>query len=81
MRWSAVRVSSLLKQAGFSVPRPGAHTLRHTVVQHLLDQNFSLQQIGDYVGHRCPDSTQIYTKVDLRHLREIALGCGEEVLG
>ncbi len=75
------RVSALLKQAGLSVPRPGAHTLRHTVVQHLLDHDFSLQHIGDYVGHRCPDSTQIYTKVDLRHLREIALGYGEEVLG
>lgn len=74
------RASHWLQQAGISVPRAGAHTLRHAVVQHLLDHDFSLQQIGDYVGHRSPNSTQIYTKVDMRHLREIALGYGEEVL-
>jgi len=75
------RVSYWLKRAGISVPRAGAHTLRHTVVQHLLDHDFTLQQIGDYVGHRSPNSTQIYTKVDMRNLREIALGYGEEVVG
>ena len=50
------------------------------MVQRLLDQGLSLKQIGDYVGHRSPDSTQVYTKVDLRHLREIASGYGEEAL-
>jgi integrase/recombinase XerD len=75
------RVSYWLKRAGIPVPRAGAHTLRHAVVQHLLDHDFTLQQIGDYVGHRSPNSTQIYTKVDMRRLREISLGYGEEVLG
>lgn len=75
------RVSYWLKQADIFVPRAGAHTLRHTVVQHLLDHDFTLQQIGDYVGHRSPRSTQVYTKVDMRRLREIAVGYGEEVLG
>lgn len=74
------RVAYWLKRAGISVPRAGAHTLRHTVVQHLLDHDFSLQEIGAYVGHRSPNSTQIYAKVDLRHLREIAHGYGEEAL-
>jgi len=75
------RVSYWLKRADISVPRAGAHTLRHTVVQHLLDHDLTLQQIGDYVGHRSPNSTQIYTKVDMLRLREIAFGYGEEVLG
>ena len=74
------RASHWLKQAGISVPRAGSHTLRHTFVQHLLDHGLSLQRIGDYVGHRSPDSTQIYAKADIRHLREIALCYGEEVL-
>lgn len=69
-----------LRRAGIRVPRAGSHTLRHTVVQHLLDHDVPLQQIGDYVGHRCPESTQIYLKVDLHHLREIAHGYGEEAL-
>ena len=76
----ALRAAQWLHRAGISVPRAGSHTLRHTVVQHLLEEGLSLRQIGDYVGHRCPDSTQVYTKIDLRHLREIALGYGEEVL-
>lgn len=74
------RVTTRLRQAGITVPRAGSHTLRHSVVQHLLDHDFSLQEIGRYVGHRSPRSTEVYTKVDLRHLREVALGDGEEVL-
>ncbi len=74
------RASSWFKRAGIEVPRAGSHTLRHTVVQRLLDHGLSLKAIGDYVGHRSPDSTQVYTKVDLRHLREIASGYGEEAL-
>lgn len=74
------RVTYWLRQAGISVPRAGSHTLRHAVVQHLLDNNFSLREIGEYVGHRSPNSTQIYAKVDLHHLREISLGYGEEAL-
>jgi len=74
------RVTARLKRAGITVPRAGSHTLRHSVVQHLLEHEFSLQEIGRYVGHRSPRSTEVYTKVDLRHLREVALGDGEEVL-
>ena len=73
------RVRHWVEQAGISAPRAGAHTLRHTVVQRLLDHEIPLQQIGHYVGHRSVDATQIYTKVDMAHLREIALGDGEEV--
>jgi len=54
--------------------------LRHTCVQRLVDAHFSLKDIGDYVGHGSPDSTKIYSKVDVETLREVALGNGEEVL-
>jgi site-specific recombinase XerD len=49
-------------------------------VQRLVDADFSLKTIGDFVGHRSPKSTEIYTKVAVEALREIALGDGEEVL-
>jgi site-specific recombinase XerD len=80
----AAAVSSLarhyLLKAGVEVPRPGAHTLRHTAVQRLVDANFDLKSIGDFVGHRSPRSTEIYAKVAVEALREVALGDGEEVL-
>ena len=69
-----------LRQAGIEVPRPGSHTLRHSCVQRLVDADFPLKTIGDFVGHRSPKTTEIYTKVAVESLREIALGDGEEVL-
>lgn len=69
-----------LRKAAIVVPRPGSHTLRHTCVQRLVDSGFSLKTIGDYVGHRTPDATKIYTKIDIERLRQVALGVGEEVL-
>ena len=69
-----------LLQAGVRVPRPGSHTLRHTLVQRLVDAEFALKEIGDFVGHRSAASTQIYGKVAVESLRQVALGDGEEVL-
>lgn len=69
-----------IHKAGIAVPRPGAHTLRHSCVQRLVNANFSLKHIGDYVGHRNAASTQIYGKVAIEALREVAQGDGEEVL-
>ena len=74
------RASYYLSKAGIAVPRPGSHTLRHACVQRLVDARFSLKTIGDYVGHASPNSTQIYAKVDVESLRELALGQGEAVL-
>lgn len=69
-----------LLKAGIQVHRPGSHTLRHSCVQRLVDSDFSLKTIGDFVGHRSPRSTEIYAKVAVESLREVALGDGEEVL-
>jgi len=46
-------------------------------VQRLVDAEFSLKTIGDYVGHRSTASTKIYTKVNIAALREVAMGNGE----
>lgn len=70
-------VAYYLHVAGIQVHRPGAHTLRHTCVQRLIDAEFPLKTIGDYVGHRSSQSTQIYTKVAIASLREVAMGDGE----
>lgn len=66
-----------LRKAGITVRRAGAHTLRHTCVQRLVDAELSFKAIGDYVGHRSPSSTQVYAKVATEALREVAMGDGE----
>jgi site-specific recombinase XerD len=38
----------------------------------LLAAGSTLKQIADHLGHRSLDSTRIYTKIDLRGLREVA---------
>ncbi len=76
----SLRAKWHLRNAGIQVSRPGSHTLRHTCVQRLVDSGFSLKTIGDFIGHRTPDATKIYAKVNLEALREVALGDGEEVL-
>lgn len=80
----AAAVSSLarhyLLKAGVQVPRPGSHTLRHSAVQRLVDANVDLKTIGDFVGHRSARSTEVYAKVAVEALREVALGDGEQVL-
>ena len=76
----ACRATYYLRKAGVEVRRPGSHTLRHTCVQRLIDAEFPLKTIGDYVGHGSPSSTEIYSKVDIETLREVALGDGESLL-
>ena len=76
---SALARSYLLK-AGVDVPRPGSHTLRHSAVQRLVDADFPLKTIGDFIGHRSARSTEVYAKVAVEALRQVALGDGEEVL-
>lgn len=73
----ADRATHALRQAGIDVARPGSHTLRHSCAQRLVDAEFSLKVIGDYLGHRRASSTRIYSKVGLEALRDVALGDGE----
>ena len=72
-------VALYLHKAGIQVRRAGSHTLRHTCVQRLIDAEFPLKTIGDYVGHRSPESTRVYSKVAIASLREVAVGDGEEL--
>ncbi len=76
----ASRARHYLLKAGIEVARPGSHTLRHTCVQRLVDADFALKTIGDFVGHRSAKSTEIYAKVAVEQLRLVALGDGENVL-
>ncbi len=55
------------------VPRGrGPHGLRHACARRLVDAGHSFKEIGDHLGHRSPNATGIYAKVDLGALRRVA---------
>lgn len=64
-------VSPRLRALGVALPHYGPHALRHACAAHLLEQGSSLKEIGDYLGHRDPESTRIYAKVDVAGLRAV----------
>lgn len=81
MYWDvSQRAAWHLRRAGVKVPRAGSHTLRHSCVQHLVDADVPFKAIGDYVGHRTDVATQIYAKVAVHKLRQLALGEAEDIL-
>ena len=61
-----------MQQCGITCQRRGAHALRHAFAQRLLDEGFSIPEIGDCLGHRSPEATAVYARVDLARLREVA---------
>lgn len=65
-------VARHLRPLAVSLPHHGPHAFRHACAAQLLAQGHSLKEIGDYLGHRDPDTTRIYAKVDLAGLRQVA---------
>lgn len=45
----------------------GLHSLRHSIATHLMEAGMGIENIALFLGHRCLDSTQIYTHIVHRH--------------
>jgi site-specific recombinase XerD len=58
---------------GIPLSEYGPRSLRHACATHLLNEGgLSMKEVGDHLGHRDPDSTQTYAKVNLASLRVVA---------
>ena len=62
-----------LARAGIKAPTKSAHQFRHGLATDMLRHGASLTEIGEVLGHRSPETTRIYTKVDLNALQPLAL--------
>lgn len=73
---SATSVSTIIF-SGFSLcgvavsnRKHGSHSLRHSLASNMLEQGTGILEISHVLGHASADTTKnIYTKVDINHLR------------
>ena len=66
-------VRRAIQRAGVESARKGAHLFRHSLATSMIRQGASLDEIGELLRHRSPNTTAIYAKVDLPALRSLAL--------
>jgi len=71
-RHASCSISLRVRTLGCHLPHYGPHVLRHACATHLLDEGFSLKEIGDHLGHRSTRSTTIYAKVERTKLGQVA---------
>ena len=65
-------VRRALARAGIDAPLKGAHLLRRSLACEMLNNGASLEEIGQILRHRHPETTQIYAKLDIEALRALA---------
>jgi site-specific recombinase XerD len=66
-------VDKAFRHAGVVRPSRGAaHLLRHSLATSMLRQGASLQDIAAILRHSSMETTQIYAKVDITALQQIA---------
>ena len=63
-------MQTLRSRLGLS-ERATPHALRHSFASHLLDGGADLRSVQELLGHESLSTTQNYTKIETRHLRDV----------
>lgn len=60
------------QQAGISSPHQGGNLLRHSLATRMLREGATIMDIAEILRHRSLATTEIYAKVDIKSLAELA---------
>lgn len=66
-------VRARLLRSGITVPRGGAHLLRHSLATRLVEARRPIKEVADLLGHQNIDTTSIYVKIAVTQLSELPL--------
>lgn len=67
--WGIVKRHAV--RVGISSEQVSPHVLRHSAATHMVEAGADIRTVQEMLGHANISTTQVYTRMSLRHLREV----------